>query len=191
MDAKLLAQLTGATYANAQTYADPLNIAMVQFGISGDKQVAAFLATVSIESARLTQVEEGLFYRDANRLAAIFPRAFRNAAEAQPYVGNPKALGQKLYDGYSGRGLIQLTFRKNYERASKALGYDYVGNPELVLQAKHAALTAAWFWADAGCAGPGAKGDMVEVTRLVNGPAKLHLVERTAQYQINIGVLSA
>lgn len=185
-----LAAATSAPIGNADVLHPHLEAAMTRFNIDSLLRQAAFLATVSVESQRLTKMEESLYYKDAQRLAAIYPRAFRNAMEAEPFVRNPADLGKKLYDGYWGRGLIGITWRKNYERASEALGYDYVGNPALVGQPKHAALTAAWYWADAKCNEPADKADMREVTRRVNGPALMHLEERKQQYAVALKVLS-
>ena len=163
---------------------------MVRFDICSLQRQAAFLATVAVESAHLGKMEEDLYYKDPDRLARIYPRAFKNAAAAVPYARNPKGLGELLYKGYAGKGLIQLTWRRNYERASEALGFDYVGNPALVATPKHAALTAAWFWHDAKCNDPADKGDMTEVTRRVNGPALMHLAERKAQYETALKALA-
>ena len=185
-----LASATSAPYGNAKTYHQPLLDAMGRFDICSLQRQAAFLATVSVESARLSSPEESLYYKDPDRLARIYPRAFKNAAAAVPYARNPQGLSELLYKGHHGRGLIQLTWRRNYERASEALGYDYVGNPALVATPKHAALTAAWFWHDAKCNDPADNGDMTEVTRRVNGPALMHLAERKAQYEIALKALA-
>ena len=185
-----LAAAASSPYGNAKVYHQHLLDAMERFNIDSLQRQAAFLATVSVESAHLSAVEEGLYYRDAARLARIYPRAFKDAKAAEPYTHNPKGLSELLYKGYSGRGLIQLTWRRNYERASEALGYDYVGNPSLVAEPKHAALTAAWYWHDAKCNDPADRGDMTEVTRRVNGPALMHLAERKAQYETALKALS-
>lgn len=185
-----LASATSAPYGNAKTYHQPLLDGMTRFNIDSLQRQAAFLATVAVESAHLSAVEEGLYYKDPARLARIYPRAFKNAAAAVPYARNPQGLSELLYKGHHGRGLIQLTWRRNYERASEALGFDYVGNPPLVATPKHAALTAAWFWHDAKCNDPADKGDMTEVTRRVNGPALMHLAERKAQYEIALKALA-
>ena len=185
-----LAAAASSPYGNAKVYHQHLLDGMTRFNIDSLQRQAAFLATVSVESAHLSAVEEGLYYRDAARLARIYPRAFKDAKAAEPYTHNPKGLSELLYKGYSGRGLIQLTWRRNYERASEALGYDYVGNPALVAEPKHAALTAAWYWHDAKCNDPADRGDMTEVTRRVNGPALMHLAERKAQYETALKALS-
>ena len=185
-----LATATSAPYGNAKVHHPHLGAVMCRFDIGSLQRQAAFLATVSVESQQLTKTEEGLYYKDPARLARIYPRAFRSAADAEPYARNPKGLGDLLYKGYWGRGFLQLTWRRNYERASEALGYDYVGNPALVAEPKHAALTAAWYWHDAKCNEPSDKGDMTEVTRRVNGPALMHLAERKAQYEVALKALA-
>lgn len=185
-----LAAATSSPYGNAQTYHQPLLDAMGRFEIEGLLRQAAFFATVAVESVNLSKTEEDLYYKDAARLARIYPRAFKDAAAALPYTRNSKGLGELLYKGYWGRGLGQLTWRRNYERASEALGYDYVADPALVATPKHAALTAAWYWHDAKCNEPADRGDMTEVTLRVNGKALMHLAERKAQYEIALKALA-
>jgi putative chitinase len=183
MDADTLARCTGATSADAARFADPLSAAMALFAIDSPRRQAAFLATVSIESAKLRATEEDLYYKDAGWLARLYPRAFKTGDEAMPYVCNSKALGEKLYSGkWWGRGLIQLTWRDNYERASEALGRDYLANPDVVKEPSDASLTAAWFWHQAGCNELADAGNMVAITRKVNGPALVHLADRESQY---------
>ncbi|MGJ7497177.1 glycoside hydrolase family 19 protein [Variovorax sp. RT4R15] len=190
MDAQTLAKCTGATLQDAEVYAQPLTAAMDRFHIDTPKRQAAFLATIAIESMNLTKVEEGLYYKDAARLAKIYPRAFKSAADAEPFARNPQALGKLLYQGYWGRGFIQLTWEKNYRAAGDALGFDYINQPSLVLEPQHAALTAGWFWDDANCNAPADDGDMRGMTLRVNGKALMHLDERTAQFLKNVAVLS-
>jgi predicted chitinase len=60
----------------------------------------------------------------------------------------PNPLSEQLYGEYTGRGYIQLSGDYNYKAAGKALGYDYVTEPKLVEEEKHAWLTAAWYWND-------------------------------------------
>ncbi len=181
-----IARATGARRVFALPYTDYLNVAMDRFNIDSIRNVSAFLATVGVESANLSKAEEGLFYREAARLVRIFPRAFTDERSAAPYTKNPVGLSKLLYGGYHGRGLIQLTWERNYRAAGDALGFDYVGNPGLLLQPKHAALSAAWFWKENGCSAAAERGDMRDVTLRVNGPALLHLVERSALYEANV-----
>lgn len=189
MTLEQLTKASGATVVNALKYHEALKAAMGLCDITTPRQRAAFIATLSVESVNLSKVEEDLYYKDADRLANIYKRAFQgDAAKAAPYVRNSAALGKLLYDGYWGRGLIQLTWKTNYERCSKALGMDFVANPDKLKEPTHAALSAAWFWNDAGCNDPAEDGNMVEVTRRVNGPALMHLKERKAGYELALKV---
>ena len=183
MTPELISLCTGSTLANAQIYAVPLTDAMALFHIDTPERQAAFLATVGIESARLTSVEESLYYKDADRLASIYPRAFHDADEARPYTCNPAGLGKLLYPGGCwGRGLIQLTWQKNYQAAGEALGKPYLAQPDMVKEPVDAALTAAWFWSANACNKPADALDMTGVTRIVNGARLMHLAERVALY---------
>ncbi len=175
---------TDSTPANAEKYLAHLNTGMARFGIDDHIRIASFLATVQIESARLSTCEESLYYTSAERLAKIYPRLFKTAKDAEPYVRNHQALSQALYDGYHGRGLIQLTWKRNYEACSKGLGVDFVAEPTLLLTPEYAALSACWFWATNGC--NEVADDMERVTEIVNGKAKMHLHERMGAFAKNL-----
>lgn len=190
MEPSVIADCTGSNMANAIRYAEHLTQAMDTFQINTPIRQAAFLATIAIESQNLSKVEEGLYYKDPARLATIYPRVFKSQSDAAPYARNPDGLGQLLYGGYWGRGLIQLTWEKNYREAGADLGYDYLSNADMVLEPQHAALTAAWFWAKNGCNKPADLCDMTGVTRIVNGPALMHLDERKEQFAKNLEVLT-
>ena len=179
-----LEQATTSNMANASKYLDGINAALGHFQIDTHNRVSAFLATIAIESAHLSTVEEGLFYSNADRLAAIFHRAFASPADAAPFVRNPVALDQKLYGGFHGRGLIQLTWEANYRACGDALGIDFVSSPAKLCEPMNAALSAGWFWATHGCNEAADSGDMEAVTLHVNGPAKLALKERQDQFAI-------
>lgn len=90
---------------------------------------------------------ESLNYTSASRIRAVWPSRFASVAAAQPYVRNPKALANKVYNGrmgnrsgtddgwdYRGRGQVHLTGRDNYKKASAATGLDLVGSPDLALR---------------------------------------------------------
>lgn len=66
-----------------------------------------------------------------------------------------KELGvkQTAYGGFIGRGLIQLTFRENYEAYGKFVKVDFVSNlaaKQKLEQSPHAGKSAGWFWAKKG-----------------------------------------
>jgi putative chitinase len=175
----------GVSPTQARIWADPLGQAMERFHIDSKVRIAAFIAQVAHESMNFTHTEENLYYTRPERIHAIWPSRVPTLADATTLARNPRALANRVYanrigngdeasgDGwrYRGRGLIQLTGRANYLRAKNALGFDYVANPDLVAQPEHAAITACWFWDDAG-GNELADGSQIDaLTRRINGPA--------------------
>jgi len=176
----------------ARRFRPALGPAMARFGIVTPARAAAFLAQCHVESAGFTRLEENLFYATPARIAAVWPSRFRSPAEAVPYARNPERLANTVYanrigngpeasgDGwrFRGRGLKQLTGRANYAAAAAALGRPYGEQPALVAEPADAALTAAWFFAKAGCNALADAGQWDEITRRVNGPAMLAAADR-------------
>lgn len=180
-------------------YQEALDAACKQFGITGKKK-AAFLAHCAVESAGFTKLRENLLYTTPQRVLQVFPSRIKNLEEAKRLTKNPEALANTVYAGrlgngpsvsgdgwrYAGKGLFQLTGRANYAEAAKALGYPYESHPDLLLEPKHAALTAAWFWVKSGCNEAIDRGDFDFTTRKINGSAQLHAKERLAIYNKNL-----
>ncbi|MEU6559821.1 glycoside hydrolase family 19 protein [Nocardia nova] len=123
------AALPGADQANVTAWLPQINSAMASAGIDTPQRAAAFLAQVGQETAGFATLTEYADGSDYNGRADL--------GNTQP--GD----GQK----YKGRGGLQLTGRNNYERASQALGVDFVNHPELVADPQYAFATAAWYWA--------------------------------------------
>src|SRR5690606_12485229 len=74
-------------------------------------------------------------------LAYILATAYHEtAATMQPVreYGSEKYLKSKKYYPYVGMGYVQLTWKKNYEKASKVLGVDFVKSPKLLLDPQYA-----------------------------------------------------
>ena len=151
------------------------------------RRLAAWLATIAHESARLTSVVENLNY-SAEGLAATWPSRYADmtgqpTATAQRIARKPEQIANLTYAGrmgngtagsgdgwrYRGRGLIQITGRANYAASGDVLGYDFIANPELLEQPYFAALSAAEWWNSHGCSGLADLGDVAAVTRKVNG----------------------
>lgn len=154
------------------------------FKINTPLRVAAYLSQVLVESAYLTASVENLNY-SADGLLKTFPKYFKSRAEAEAYARKPEKIANKVYanrygngneasgDGwrYRGRGLIQLTFRSNYEELSK---YDLCTEPVLKQPDKVAEfpvnqIAAMWYWEKRKINDPADLGDMNEVTKRVNG----------------------
>ena len=153
-----------------------------RWGIKTPRQQAAFLGQCGHECGNFTKLEEGLSYA-ADRLMKIWPKRFPTMEIANKYARNPKALANYVYanrmgnrdeasgDGFRfrGSGWLQLTGHDNFYHAGKACGVDFVMNPDLVRQPKHAALTAGWFWATHDCNRLAEAGDWVALTKKING----------------------
>lgn len=97
--------------------------------------------------------EENLFYTTAERIRAVWPSRFPTVASAQPFVKNPRALANKVYNGRMGnregtddgwitrgRGFAHLTGRDNYLKASAVTGLDLITNPDLAAELGPAVL---------------------------------------------------
>jgi hypothetical protein len=77
-------------------------------GVADNAQIASILGQIKIETSNFDAVEEAY------------------------YLANPWPYRAR-YGGYHGRGLIQLTWRSNYERWSKWLGVDLINNPNMLI----------------------------------------------------------
>lgn len=79
-----------------------------------------------------------------NQMAYVLATAFHETAHTMKPInemGGEKYLQSKKYWPYIGRGYVQITWRQNYERASKELGVDFVREPKLLLKVQYAAPT--------------------------------------------------
>ncbi len=70
---------------------------------------------------------------------------------------------------FMGRGLIEITGRRNYTLAAVALGLDLLNDPELLEEPVNAARSAAWFWSARGLNGLADSQQFIAITRRVNG----------------------
>jgi putative chitinase len=84
---------------------------------------------------------------------------------------------------YFGRGFVQLTWRFNYEKAEKELGYELVKNPDLAMRADIAAailvkgMAAGWFTTKANKHYLNKEPpDYVGARRIINGTDKAELI---------------
>lgn len=156
-----LQQILPNARAQAGFFILALNAAMLHRHITGPKRMAAFIAQVGHESGELRYVRElgGEHYLgkyDTGTLAA----RLGNTPDAD---GD----GQK----YRGRGLIQITGRRNYLACSRALFGDerLLHFPELLEQPQWAAESAAWFWHSNGLNELADQDQFTAITRRING----------------------
>ena len=183
-----LLEAMGIRHALAAQWLPHLSMAAHRYQIDANpRRMAAWLATIAHESARLTSVVENLNY-SAMGLAQTWPARYADMtgqpnALAQSIARKPATIASLTYanrmgngpsetgDGwiYRGRGLIQITGRDNYDRSGDALGLDLILNPERLEEPYYAALSAAEWWHRHGCNELADTGDMAAVTRKVNG----------------------
>lgn len=155
IEASQLSAATGSSTAQATIWLEPICEAMARFQVNTPQRVAAFLAQIGHESAGMQFTRE----------------RWGPTLQQLGYEGR-KDLGNAIQgDGYRyrGRGLIQITGRKNYERAGQGLSLDLVTNPELLESREHAASSAAWWWAAHGCNEFADAGDFASLTKRING----------------------
>ena len=186
-----------------ELWAQALAPAMKRYGIDTPARMASFLAQTGHESAQFSRLSENLRYRSAKRLMQVWPKRFPSEAAAGPYVDNPEQLANFVYakrlgngdassgDGYRyrGRGILQITGRSNYAAVGQALDLDLIGDPDLLLQPEHAAMSAAWFWDSRGLnaladdrTDDDDLEDFTRITRLING-GTVGLLQRLALLQ--------
>jgi putative chitinase len=183
-------------------WVDALNETFERFAITTPRQQAAFIGQCGHECGNFRILKENLNYR-AETLCKLWPRRFPTLEFAKQYEKNPKKIANSVYanrmgnrdeasgDGFrfSGKGCIQLTGHANYFHASKALGVDFVMEPDLVATPKYAALTAGWFWSTHGCNDIADRGDWVMLTKKING-GTIGLEDRIKHTNEALAVLS-
>lgn len=131
-----------------------------KYGITDKLPFQMFLANLLQESNEMNHLEEDMSYKTADRIRAVWPTRFKTVADAQPYVRNPQALANKVYNGrmgntgpndgwlYRGGGPIGITGKATYQQYA-----DYIGKPieetaNLIrTDDKQALDSACWFFA--------------------------------------------
>ena len=197
----------GVTADRAAIWARPLNDAADEYGItSNGRRLSAWLATILHESMLLSRMAENLNY-SAEGLAATWPNRFRGAdgkpnEKARFLHRQPEKIANEVYanrlgnggpesgDGwrYRGRCPLQITGKANYAATSQEIDVDVVTNPDLLMEAGIGSLAAAEWWHRHGCNEPADAGDMVGVTRIVNG-GQIGIENRTDLYRHCLALL--
>lgn len=123
---------TGATQLRAAQWLAPLQAACDKYVINTPRRVAAFLAQIGHESGGLVHTRE-----------IWGPTPAQKGYEGRTDLGNSEpGDGER----FMGRGLLQITGRRNYLLASIGLDLDLIAHPELLEQPANAAMSAAWWW---------------------------------------------
>lgn len=196
----------------AEKWIDAIQKTCREFEINTPQRIAAFLAQCAHESGGFTMLEENLNYRATTMAACWPNRFAEKGPDNKPIKGKdgkltpnkfalslerkPEAIANVVYanrmgngptesgEGFKfrGRGLKQLTGKDNVTRCGKALGVDFVSDPDLLLQPEYAARSAGWFWATNKLSDYADKGDIEGMTKKING-GLIGIADRKARYQ--------
>ena len=182
-------------------WVDALNETFARFNLTTNNQKAMFIGQCSHECGNFRLLEENLNYR-AETLMKLWPKRFPSLEFAKQYEKNPRKIANSVYanrmgnrdeasgDGYRfrGRGALQCTGHSTYFHAGKALGVDFVMQPDLIATPKYAALTAGWFWETHKLNPPADALDYTKVTKIING-GTIGLDDRIKHVQHALAVL--
>ena len=160
------------------------------YNISTPERVACFLGQTMVESAGYKALVENLNYRPET-LCKIWPSHFQSEEIAQQYAHHPEQIANRAYAGrmgngdeasgdgwkYCGRGLIQITGKDNYSRFAQSIDTPVEEVPEYLGTFEGAVQSACWFWENNNLNQYADQGDVLTITKHVNG-GTLGLEER-------------
>jgi putative chitinase len=177
-----------------------------KFRINTESRIAGFIAQCGHESNNFTVLEENLNY-SADGLRKIFGKYFgaNSGRNAEDYHRQPEKIANVVYasrmgngdtktgDGYKfrGRGAIQLTGKDNYVAFGRDKNVDMDENGVIkYLASKEGALASAcWYWNSRNINDAADAGDIVKMTKLVNG-GTIGLEDRKKHYDHALEILS-
>jgi putative chitinase len=171
------------------------------YDINTVPRVAAFLAQTAHESGGYRAIKENLNYK-AESLCKVWPRLFPNIDIARQYAQQPEKIANRAYssrmgngpeesgDGWKfcGRGLIQLTGKDNYSRYAESTGQTLDEASEHLATFEGCVQSAAWFWEANSLNKWADAGDMLTLTKRING-GTLGLEDRIKHYTHALHVL--
>jgi putative chitinase len=171
------------------------------YDINTVPRVSAFLAQTAHESGNYRAIKENLNYKAAS-LCKVWPKYFPNIEVANAYAQQPERIANRAYanrmgngpeesgDGWKfcGRGLIQLTGKDNYTRYAQSLEIGLDEASEHLTTFEGCVQSAAWFWEANNLNQWADKGDMLTLTKRING-GTLGLEDRIKHYNHAIHVL--
>jgi putative chitinase len=173
------------------------------YDIDSVERVAAFLAQTAHESGGYRAIKENLNYK-AVSLNKVWPKYFPTMDIANQYANQPEKIANRAYanrmgngpeesgDGWKfcGRGLIQLTGKDNYTRYAQSLEISLDEASEHLTTFEGCVQSAAWFWEANNLNQYADKGDILMLTKRING-GTLGLEDRQKHYTHAIEVLRA
>ena len=203
-----LAQMIPSNKSAASKWFAAMEDIFPKYGIDTPQRVAGFIAQCAHESADFKRLEENLNY-SAKSLRAVFGRYFGNPPKrnADEYHRKPEMIANYVYmdefrkykmgntqegDGwrFRGRGLKQLTGRENYTAFGKTVGMTAEEAAEYVATEKGAIESACWFWDNANCNKFADAGDIVGLSKRING-GTIGLEDRVRRWNAALEILGA
>lgn len=183
---------------------EALSAILPDYDINTPQRIAAFVAQCAHESGGFRAIKENLNYRPAS-LRRLFPKYFPTDALAEQYCAMPnkqEAIANRIYanrmgngpeesgDGYRycGRGLIQLTGKDNYTRYAQSLEISVEEAQEHLTTFEGCVQSAAWFWESNNLNQWADKGDILTLTKRING-GTIGLEDRIKHYNHALHVL--
>jgi len=196
------------TNSNAADWLDAINEHLPRFGITTPHRIAGFIAQCAHESADFTRLEENLNYREET-LLRVFPRYFGfDKEDPAEYAHKPEKLANYVYmdkhrstsgalgnvqdgDGwlFRGKGLKQVTGRANHEAFGRQVGMTAEQAAEYLLTKDGALQSALWFWDSRNLNPIADTGDVVKLTKIING-GNIGLDDRRNRYVRALAILN-
>jgi putative chitinase len=179
-----------------------MSLLFPKYGINAPARIAGFVAQCGHESQNFKTLEENLNY-SAEGLNKIFPKYFIKAGrDAQAYHRQPEKIANVVYASrmgngdtasgegwkFRGRGVIQLTGKDNYSRFAKHIGKSLDETIEYLKTKQGALESACWFWETNGLNAIADSGDIVAMTKRING-GTIGLEDRQKHYTHALAVL--
>ncbi len=172
-----------------------------EYQINTPQRIAAFIAQCAHESMNFVFLMENLNYKAAS-LRKTFPKYFPTDELAAQYALKPEKIANRVYasrmgngdeasgDGwrYCGRGLIQLTGKDNYTFFAGSLGITVEECAEYMATFEGATQSACWFWETNNLNQWADKGDIVTLTKRING-GTIGLDDRIKHYEHALHVM--
>jgi putative chitinase len=194
-------ECVGGNPPYAEQWYEALCQILPDYEIDTPQRLAAFLAQTAHESGGYRAIKENLNYR-AVTLRKVFPKYFPTDESAAQYAGKPEMIANKVYgnrmgngdessgDGYRycGRGLIQLTGKDNYTRYAQSLEISVEEASEHLTTFEGCVQSAAWFWENNNLNQWADKGDILTLTKRING-GTIGLEDRIKHYNHAVHVL--
>lgn len=151
------------------------------YNINTRLRIAAFIAQCAHESMNFKVLKENLNY-SAKSLLRVFSKYF-DSEEAERYQRKPDKIANRVYanrmengpeesgDGwrYRGRGILQITGKRNYRRISEYVNIPLEEMPSYLETFEGAVVAACWYWNINNLNRFCDSQDMVGLTRAING----------------------